>query len=298
MKTFGEGFTTGTLGGGGAGVKVGCLTPKEGKTPGPGVVKKAEKKPLQIYHEIENAMNKALKSTKCKNSIVVGMGRPENELMTRTHIGTFGAGHKNAENDENKAGTPEDQDLGRLEQSHSANNEKCLPTGIKNAGSVKNSIGMTFTKAQLLEDTTITPDPHPRDPSASGLTRPPDFPSNDPKSLTRTFNSDPETSSQPSKPLAPHPQHPNPNSVTHPHSNPPKKPPSKLSNFPKSIYKNNPYYSNLDPPLTHPPLTQLNPTLPSPTPTPNSIYKFSRRKNSIHNENFRLTNPYTSGTTT
>jgi hypothetical protein len=45
MKTFAEGSTTGTQNGNHAGVKVGCLTPKDGKTPGPSVLKKAEKKP-------------------------------------------------------------------------------------------------------------------------------------------------------------------------------------------------------------------------------------------------------------
>jgi hypothetical protein len=247
-------------------------------------------------------MNKALKSTKCKNSNVVGMRGHENEQMTRTHNGTFGAGNKNPETDENKAVSPKDQDLERIEQSQSAKNEKWPPTGIKNAGSVKNSIGMNFANGTFPEDTPITSDPHTRDPKASGLTPHNDFPLNPPQNMTRTENSDSETSSHQNKllnsqqPLIRDP------SFTPNHDKLSKKLPSKLSSIQKNIYKNNPYYSNLDPtlstPLPKPPTTlgSLTPTKPSQKPT--ETLKFGHKKLSIHNENFRMTNPYTAGTTT
>jgi hypothetical protein len=210
-------------------------------------------------------MNKALKSPKCQNSNVVGMGGPENELITRTHNGTFGAGHENPENDENKAVSPEDQDLGRIDQTQSAKNEKCPPTGIKNAGSLKNSIGINFAKGPFPEDPPITSDPHPRDPVASGLTLHTDFPLNNHKDITRTHNSDSETSSHQNKFLnSQQPQTRN-TSFTLNHDKLTKKLPSKLSNIQKNIYKNNPYYSNLDPnPLTpHTKPGNLTPTNPS-----------------------------------
>lgn len=161
---------------------------------------------------------------------------------------------------------------------------------------------MNFANGTFPEDTPITSDPHPRDPEASGLTPNNNFPLNPHKNMTRTDNIDSETSSHQNKLLNSQQPPTIHTSFTPNHDKLSKKLPSKLSTIQKKIYSNNPYYSNLDPtlptPLPKPPNTFGSLTPTKPTQKPIETLKFGHKRHSIHNENFRMTNPYTAGTTT